>query len=89
MFQVYNYLQFEDAQLELKSVYKSLVGEPEFTNCKPNFKATLDYIFFCKIKPISYLELPDNNSEDVEGGLPNRYHPSDHLPIGAEFQLLS
>ncbi|XP_030553167.1 carbon catabolite repressor protein 4 homolog 4 isoform X2 [Rhodamnia argentea] len=80
----------DDLPIPLRSVYASTGGEPSFTNCTPDFTGTLDYIFFCPssdIKPISFLELPGSNSEEVVGGLPNYYHPSDHLPIGAEFEL--
>ncbi|XP_073301727.1 carbon catabolite repressor protein 4 homolog 4 isoform X1 [Primulina huaijiensis] len=74
----------------LSSVYGFIGGEPEFTNCTPGFTGTLDYILFTPVgdvKPCSYLELPAVDSPDVDGGLPNYYHPSDHLPIGAEFEV--
>ncbi|KAI9194661.1 hypothetical protein LWI28_025960 [Acer negundo] len=82
----------EPVPMPLCSVYALVKGrEPEFTNCKPEFKDTLDYIFFSPsrlITPISVLELPDSTkSADVIGGLPNFYHPSDHLPIAAEFEI--
>lgn len=78
----------EDLPIPLSSVYAYTRGEPQFTNCTPGFTGTLDYIFFSSsgsIKPISYLELPECESSEVKGGLPNYYHPSDHLPIGADF----
>ncbi|KAI4372173.1 hypothetical protein MLD38_010442 [Melastoma candidum] len=98
---VYNYLVSGDTSamasqcleglpLPLRSVYACTRGEPMFTNCTPGFTGTLDYIFFCPsfyIKPVGFLELPEGDSEDVIGGLPNHYHPSDHLPIGAEFEV--
>ncbi|XP_002519903.3 carbon catabolite repressor protein 4 homolog 4 [Ricinus communis] len=80
----------DDLPIPLCSVYGHTRGEPPFTNCTPDFTNTLDYIFFSpdeKITPISFLELPEGNSPDVLGGLPNFYHPSDHLPIGAEFEI--
>ncbi|KAK6934835.1 Endonuclease/exonuclease/phosphatase [Dillenia turbinata] len=80
----------EELPISLSSVYAFTKGEPAFTNCTPDFTGTLDYIFFCpseKIKPISFLEVPLSDSADVEGGLPNYFHPSDHLPIGAEFEV--
>ncbi|KAI3439733.1 Endo/exonuclease/phosphatase domain-containing protein [Psidium guajava] len=80
----------DELPIPLRSVYASTRGEPSFTNCTPNFTGTLDYIFFCPssdIRPVGFLELPGSNSEEVVGGLPNYYHPSDHLPIGAEFEL--
>ncbi|KAF8033463.1 hypothetical protein BT93_D2159 [Corymbia citriodora subsp. variegata] len=80
----------DELPIPLRSVYASTRGEPSFTNCTPDFTDTLDYIFFCPssdIKPVGFLELPGSDSEEVAGGLPNYYHPSDHLPIGAEFEL--
>ncbi|XP_037495533.1 carbon catabolite repressor protein 4 homolog 4 [Jatropha curcas] len=80
----------DELPIPLSSVYGHLRGEPPFTNCTPDFTNTLDYIFFSpdeKIKPVSFLELPEPNSPDVLGGLPNYSHPSDHLPIGAEFEI--
>ncbi|KMT11531.1 hypothetical protein BVRB_5g108500 [Beta vulgaris subsp. vulgaris] len=101
--QVYNYLisgsSFSEPTVEcpdelpmpLCSVHACTRGEPAFTNCTPGFTGTLDYIFFSPsncIKPVSFLQLPDADSPSVVGGLPNYQHPSDHLPIGAEFQVL-
>lgn len=80
----------DELPIPLRSVYASTRGEPSFTNCTPDFTGTLDYIFFCPssdIKPVGFLELPGSDSEEVVGGLPNYYHPSDHLPIAAEFEL--
>lgn len=84
--------EMEDRPIPLNSVYASVRGEPQFTNCTPGFTDTLDYIFFCpsgSIRPISYLDLPEAISSDVKGGLPNDNHPSDHLPIGADFVVLA
>ncbi|KAF3679765.1 Carbon catabolite repressor protein 4 -like protein 4 [Capsicum annuum] len=81
----------DDVSIPLCSVYASTRGEPQFTNCTPGFTGTLDYILFSAsgdIKPVSYLELPEPEASDVQGGLPNYYHPSDHLPIGAEFEIV-
>ncbi|KAK1403011.1 carbon catabolite repressor protein 4-like [Heracleum sosnowskyi] len=101
--QVYQYLtsgssfvepkpeEMEDLPISLNSVYASLRGEPQFTNYTPGFTGTLDYIFFSpseSIKPISYLDLPEADSSDIKGGLPNYNHPSDHLPIGADFVIV-
>uniref|UniRef100_A0A1J3JZQ4 Carbon catabolite repressor protein 4-like protein 4 n=1 Tax=Noccaea caerulescens TaxID=107243 RepID=A0A1J3JZQ4_NOCCA len=100
--QVYNYLvsgnakpaedieEEEKAPVPLCSVYEVTRGEPKFTNCTPGFTNTLDYIFVSPsdlIKPVSILQLPDPESPDVDGFLPNHHHPSDHLPIGAEFEI--
>ncbi|KAM2020303.1 hypothetical protein EV2_023790 [Malus domestica] len=80
----------EDLPIPLCSTYAYTRGEPQFTNCTPGFTGTLDYIFFSPsdhIKPVSFLELPGPDSSDVDGGLPNLFHPSDHLPIGVEFEI--
>uniref|UniRef100_A0A2P2LAG6 Carbon catabolite repressor protein 4 homolog 4 isoform X2 n=1 Tax=Rhizophora mucronata TaxID=61149 RepID=A0A2P2LAG6_RHIMU len=80
----------DELPIPLCSVYGCTRGEPPFTNCTPGFTNTLDFIFFSpddQIKPLSILELPEPNSADVLGGLPNYHHPSDHLPIGAEFEI--
>ncbi|KAK4557318.1 hypothetical protein RGQ29_007186 [Quercus rubra] len=80
----------EDMPIPLCSVYAFTRGEPPFTNCTPDFTNTLDYILFSptdNIKPVSFLELPELDSSDVVGGLPNYSHPSDHLPIGADFEI--
>ncbi|CAI8588351.1 unnamed protein product [Vicia faba] len=81
----------EELPIPLSSVYASTRGEPPFTNYTPGFTGTLDYILCCPsdyMKPISYLELPDSEAADIAGGLPNLSHPSDHLPIGAEFEIV-
>ncbi|XP_052209691.1 carbon catabolite repressor protein 4 homolog 4 isoform X2 [Diospyros lotus] len=81
----------EDVPMGLCSVYAFTRGEPAFTNCTPGFTGTLDYIFFSPlgdVKPVSYLQLPELESPDVIGGLPNYHHPSDHLPIGVEFEVI-
>ncbi|CAJ1930868.1 unnamed protein product [Sphenostylis stenocarpa] len=80
----------ESPPIPLCSVYASTRGEPPFTNYTPGFTGTLDYILFSPsdiIKPISFLELPDSDAGDIVGGLPNLSYPSDHLPIGAEFEI--
>uniref|UniRef100_A0ACD5TGU8 Uncharacterized protein n=1 Tax=Avena sativa TaxID=4498 RepID=A0ACD5TGU8_AVESA len=96
---VYNYLvsgnsesKDDEPPINLCSLYAANGGEPEYTNYTPGFTGTLDYIFLSdgsSIKPTSLLRLPRGDSADVEGGLPNFHHPSDHLPIGADFQVLS
>ncbi|CAH9095140.1 unnamed protein product [Cuscuta europaea] len=91
--QVYQYLVSDMTTSllgPLCSVYAYTKGEPHFTNCTPGFTGTLDYILFSPsgdVKPVGCLELPEPESCDVQGGLPNYYHPSDHLPIGAEFEV--
>ncbi|KAF3335893.1 carbon catabolite repressor protein 4 4 isoform X1 [Carex littledalei] len=98
--QVYNYLvsqgsdaSNEVAPIKLSSLYGANGGEPEFTNCTPGFTGTLDYIFLScnsnRLKPVSLLHVPGPDAPDAAGGLPNYFHPSDHLPIGADFELSS
>ncbi|PUZ66170.1 hypothetical protein GQ55_3G285100 [Panicum hallii var. hallii] len=95
---VYNYLvsanieSTDEAPIKLRSLYAANGGEPEFTNYTPGFTGTLDYIFLSNgssIKPTSLLCLPRGDSADVQGGLPNFQHPSDHLPIGADFLVVN
>lgn len=90
--QVYRYLvsASEVAPIQLCSVYAAHGGEPTFTNCTPDFTGTLDYIFLSgsSLRAVSLLEVPGPESADVIGGLPNHHHPSDHLPIGADFSVL-
>lgn len=84
-------LEESPSPIPLCSVYASTRGEPPFTNYTPGFTGTLDYILFSpsdNIKPISFLELLDSDAADIVGGLPNFSYPSDHLPIGAEFEII-
>ncbi|XP_057965178.1 carbon catabolite repressor protein 4 homolog 4 isoform X2 [Malania oleifera] len=79
-----------DLPIPICSVYAFTRGEPAFTNCTPGFTGTIDYIFFSPsslIKPVSLLQLSESDAPDIVGGLPNYHHPSDHLPIGAEFTI--
>lgn len=95
-FQVYQYLvsanpDSEAPAIQLCSLYAANGGEPPFTNYTPDFTGTLDYIFLSDsgyLKPVSLLEVPGPESADIIGGLPNHHHPSDHLPIGADFVVL-
>nr|ACR38125.1 unknown [Zea mays] len=98
LMEVYNYLlsanlgSTDEAPIKLRSLYAANGGEPEYTNYTPGFTGTLDYIFLSdgsSIKPTSLLRLPRGDSEDVKGGLPNFRHPSDHLPIGADFLVVN
>eukprot|EP01018_Ginkgo_biloba_P008048 Gb_28232 [translate_table: standard] len=80
----------EDRRIALRSLYEYIGGEPPFTNYTPGFTGTLDYILFSvsdHLEPISFLKLPSVDSPDIVGGLPNNHHPSDHLPIGADFEI--
>ncbi|KAG0600259.1 hypothetical protein M758_11G019300 [Ceratodon purpureus] len=80
----------ERAPLHLTSLYEKALGEHPNTNVTPGFTGTLDYVFFRpsdSLRIVNLLALPDQGSPELEGGLPNHSHPSDHLPIGADFAV--
>lgn len=59
---------------------------PPYTNFTENFKDTLDYVFYSKHLVLErILKLPELEELLQEGFLPSTNHPSDHLPIYAEF----
>lgn len=77
---------------KLLSTYKEFTGsEPEFTNYaktgdKPEFCATLDYIFISPdLEVVDVESLP--TQEEVAGPLPNEEEPSDHLLIAATIRI--
>ncbi|XP_072962728.1 carbon catabolite repressor protein 4 homolog 4 isoform X2 [Typha angustifolia] len=93
--EVYKYLLSANSNsageplVKLCSLYATNGGEPIFTNCTSGFTGTLDYIFLSDssyIRPVSLLHVPGPDSTDIIGGLPNHHHPSDHLPIGGDFE---
>ncbi len=74
------------------SAYATKNGtEPDFTNYAriredPVFIATLDYIFHSNQWSVDAVEdLPHRDT--VEGPLPNKDEPSDHILISAEMSL--
>lgn len=82
--------------LQLRSAYAAFTGaEPGTTNVKgiergstaTRFTGCLDYIWFSPhlrvtgVRPVPSL----SESQRENGGLPNSFQPSDHLPIGASF----
>jgi len=72
--------------LSLNSVY-SEINEP-FTNFSNTFEGCLDYIWYTQeyFKVQKFLE---SIPRDVIGyGVPNIYHPSDHIPLMAEFMIV-
>ncbi|KAJ3681584.1 hypothetical protein LUZ60_014157 [Juncus effusus] len=92
--QVYKYITSEEeSPIKLYSLYGSNGGEPKFTNYTPGFTGTLDYIFLSEniknnnelLTAVSLLQIPGPTCEKITGGLPNCFYPSDHLPIGADF----
>lgn len=75
----------------LQSAYADFLGhEPPFTNFKPSFKATLDYIFYNRAQSVvrAVQELPARHEIELEIGLPSSLHGSDHLPIGAVMECI-
>ncbi len=63
---------------------------PSFTNYTRNFKGNLDYIFYAKKSPLQLkrlLKLPKSGEISENIALPNKYWPSDHLPLMAEFKV--
>lgn len=87
MYEYLNSVRGEEVEddIDLRSVYGSTKGEPRFTKCVPGFAETLDYVFYTHseiISPVKLLDWPD----EVDF-LPNNSHPSDHLPIGVEFEI--
>ncbi|CAM6095623.1 unnamed protein product [Calypogeia fissa] len=76
--------------LPVVSLYAFVDKEPPATNYTHNFVGTLDYIFFIPsrhLKAKSLLALPPRDAPEVVTGLPNHRHPSDHLPIGSDFEI--
>ena len=74
----------------MKSAYVEVHGnEPIFTNHNGKsvpFTGTLDYIFYTgNLKPISTIDIPELDDIDL---MPNEIEPSDHILIGADFQLI-
>jgi mRNA deadenylase 3'-5' endonuclease subunit Ccr4 len=70
---------------KLTSVYKNILKrEPKITILKEHFKDCLDYIFINnKFKIIAILnELPESYLQNIKY-LPNKNHPSDHIPLKA------
>ena len=81
----------KNRKISLHSVYSKYkkTGYPKFTNYTERFKGVLDYIFYNSyslLSPYQMLKLPRLDKRG-EKGIPNSYHPSDHLPILVEFYL--
>lgn len=78
---------------ELRSRLDPTFHEPVCTNITHDFKNTLDYICYSssELQPTAVLELPclhDVLGGEMSSGLPNRYCPSDHIALMAEFQFV-
>jgi hypothetical protein len=81
----------------VRSAYKECLGkEPEFTNHgnifeEPLFTGTLDYVFYSPsklLKVLDVLPLPSLSQIDQTKPLLSLKYPSDHLVIGAKFEML-
>ena len=76
----------------MESAYASFTGsEPDFTNNAqirndPPFVETLDYIFISPSLSVKEV-VPLKSRDEVNGPLPNDDEPSDHILIGATFDL--
>lgn len=77
----------------LRSAYFDVLGdEPAWTNYTPQFKGTLDYIFYDPkaFAPLAVLQLPAEgvvNHSIYSATVPNDHHPSDHFPIMTIFDV--
>lgn len=86
--------QWDDKIKPMQSAYVTVFGaNPQFTvksktkDMIEPFIDTLDYIFYsgpCRPVSIREVKFIDNGTESF---LPNDYHPSDHLPLFATFEL--
>eukprot|EP00850_Spirogloea_muscicola_P014957 SM000111S18780 [mRNA] locus=s111:82116:84803:+ [translate_table: standard] len=82
--------QVSGLAMQLVSSYKVGVESEPYTIFTPPFTFAIDFVFFTPsphLELVSRLALPSKDDEDVVGGLPNMEHPSDHVPIGAEFNV--
>lgn len=82
--------------LDLASAYCTVDGkEPPITNItgsnqgRPGFKDCLDFVWHSRsLVPSAVAPLPSEARLSSEnGGLPNSWCPSDHLPLGVVFQF--
>ncbi|KAH3767363.1 glucose-repressible alcohol dehydrogenase transcriptional effector [Pelomyxa schiedti] len=71
--------------VDISSVYECL-GEPH-TNITPGFCGCLDYIWYTPdtLRLKALLEPVTITDPQLEGFLPNKYYPSDHVCIAAQF----
>ncbi|KAI9485944.1 MAG: Endonuclease/exonuclease/phosphatase [Benjaminiella poitrasii] len=74
--------------LSLKSSY-SHVGELDITNYTPEYKGTLDYIWYTNntLEVVSLLGGIRQDYLDKVVGFPNAHFPSDHIPLMAEIRI--
>ena len=82
---------YQPSRLKLKNCYADYCdnGYPDFTRYSSEFKGVIDHIMISEgIAPISLGKVP--STEDFVGifSIPNEIHPSDHLPLIAEFSKI-
>jgi len=66
-------------------------GEPEYTNCGPDYCGVLDYIWVSPkpIRPLRVLDvIPMAKLEPTLKPFPNPAFPSDHIPLVADIQFV-
>ncbi|KAI0030781.1 Endonuclease/exonuclease/phosphatase [Vararia minispora EC-137] len=75
-------------RLGLKSAYFD-VGEAPFTNFTSTYQGTLDYVWYSAstMSVNSVLDQIDPAYMEKAVGFPDPHHPSDHIPVGAEFRM--
>jgi len=79
-----------DNKQSFVSVY-SKNGEPEYTNCGPDYRGVLDYIWVYPkaIRPLRVLDvIPMDMLEPALKPFPNPAFPSDHIPLVADVQFV-
>ena len=85
----------QDRDEELAPRTPTSGGEPPFTNYRDIFRGCIDYIFFrnaaaaCAQMRLEVKQtlgmISEADASREGGGLPSSRHPSDHLPIAADF----
>eukprot|EP01016_Furgasonia_blochmanni_P042187 TRINITY_DN5572_c0_g1_i10.p2 TRINITY_DN5572_c0_g1~~TRINITY_DN5572_c0_g1_i10.p2 ORF type:complete len:137 (-),score=20.18 TRINITY_DN5572_c0_g1_i10:80-490(-) len=100
--EIYTTLYAEN-QLSLKSAYQDYTAKstkleqpnekidrhPPYTNYTPNFKGTIDFIFYAdqRFSPIDLKQIPDEKTLTGIQGCPSHLYPSDHFPLMVTFGM--
>lgn len=76
-------------EYQMRSAYVTATGHnPAFTTHIPQFIAPIDYMLHSpNIRISAILKIAQEGDESIGNGMPNYYHPSDHLPLAADFVL--
>ncbi|CAG9825169.1 unnamed protein product [Phaedon cochleariae] len=69
--------------------FDSACETSKYTNYTPDYKGCLDYIFIenGKLSIENVVPLPDEEELSKHEGLPNKYYPSDHLPLVVDLKF--